>query len=62
MQKTIVKRQQSDCVNDRFVPGTLSERLGLVWPLTLEVVSLSKKYDAEQRLQRHVTGIIRRKG
>lgn len=62
MQKTITIQRKSDCKNDSFVPGTLSERIGFIWPLTLEVVSLSKKYDAERRLQRHVTSIIRRKG
>ena len=62
MQKTIAIRHKSDCANDSFVPGTSSERIAFVWPLTLEVVSLSKKYDAERRLQRHVTSFMRRKG
>jgi hypothetical protein len=62
MQRTITIRHKSDCVNDSFVPGTSSERIAFLWPLTLEVVSLSKKYDAERRLQRDVTSIIRRKG
>jgi hypothetical protein len=62
MKKTILKRCKSDCTNDSFVPGTSSERIGLVWPLTLEVVSLSRKFDAERRLQRHVASFIRRKG
>jgi hypothetical protein len=62
MQKTIVIRHKLDSANDSFVPGTASERIALVWPLTLEVVSLSKKYDAEQRLQRHITRFVRRKG
>jgi hypothetical protein len=44
-----------------FVNGTAEERLGLVWPLTVEVVSLSKRYDPEQRLQRHIVRVIRRK-
>jgi hypothetical protein len=62
VQKTIVIRHKSDCANDNFVPETSSERIAFVWPLTLEVVSLSKKYDAEQRLQRHITRFVRRKG
>jgi hypothetical protein len=45
-----------------FVNGTAEERLALVWPLTVEVVSLSNKYDPEQRLQRHIVRVIRRKG
>ena len=47
--------------DENFVPGTRAERIGLVWPLTREIVSLSKKHDAERRLQRHITRLIRRK-
>ena len=52
--------RMSDRRNDDFVEGTPAYRIGLVWPLTREVVSLSKNHDAEQRLQRHVTRLIRR--
>ena len=48
--------------NDDYVPGTPEDRLKLVWPLTLEITSLSKKHDAERRLQRHLTRLIRREG
>ncbi len=48
--------------NGGFVSGTPADRLSLVWPLTREIASLSKKYDAERRLQRHVTRLIRREG
>jgi len=54
--------RMSDARNDAFVPGTPAERIGLIWPLTREVVSLSKRYDPEQRLQRDVTRVIRREG
>ena len=54
--------RMSDRRNDDFVPGTPAERLSLVWPLTRDLASLSKKYDAERRLQRHVTRLVRRKG
>jgi hypothetical protein len=37
----------SDARNEDFVSGTPADRIALVWPLTREVVSLSKKYDAE---------------
>lgn len=50
----------SDRVNDDFVPGTPADRIMLVWTLTKEVTSLSKYHDAERRLQRHVTRLIRR--
>lgn len=61
-KKRIVVRRLSDQRNDNFVPGTPAERIGLVWPLTAEIVSMSKKLDAERRLQRHVTRLIRGKG
>jgi hypothetical protein len=48
--------------NDDYVPGTPEYRISLVWPLTREIASLSVKHDAERRLQRHITCIVRRKG
>ena len=61
-RKHTVKYRMTDRRTDDFVPGTPAERIALVWPLTLEVTSLSKRYDAKRRLQRHVTRIVRRKG
>ncbi|WP_461256895.1 hypothetical protein [Treponema sp. R80B11-R83G3] len=52
---------QSDHHNSGYVPGSANDRVALVWPLTCEAVSLSKKYDVEQRLQRHVTRLIKNK-
>ena len=52
--------RMSDHRNDNFVPGTPAERIRLVWFLTREITSLSKKYDAERRLQRHITRLSRR--
>lgn len=52
--------KMSDHRNDDFVPGTPGDRIKLVWILTREITSLSKKHDAERRLQRHVTCLIRR--
>ena len=45
-----------------FVPGTMAERIEMVWPLTVEIVSLTKGFHAEQRLQRNVTVLKRRGG
>ena len=47
-----------------YVDATPEERIGMVWPLTREVCSLSPlhAYNAEQRLQRHITRVIRREG
>ena len=47
---------------DNFVPGSVADRIGLVWPLTREVASLSPHHDVERRLQRHITRLKRRRG
>jgi hypothetical protein len=39
--------------------GTPAERIAMVWPLTQELYSLSKSYDVEQPLQRHVVRVVR---
>jgi hypothetical protein len=62
MNKTITVIRQSDSGNSAYVPGSMSERIAMVWPLTQEVVSLSTQYDVEQRLQRHITRFIKQKG
>jgi hypothetical protein len=61
-RKHTAKYQMSDRLNLDFVPGTPEERINLVWPLTKEIASFSKKHDVERRLQRHVTRLIRREG
>ena len=55
-------RLLSDRRNDDFVPGSTAYRIGLVWMLTRQACSLGKRYDAERRLQRHVTRLVRREG
>lgn len=44
-----------------FVPGTPASRISMVWPLTREVSSLSRRHDAERRLQRDVAVLSRRR-
>jgi hypothetical protein len=61
MNKNITVIQQSDRRNSGYVPGTAQERIAMVWPLTCEAVSLGKKYDVEQPLQRHIVNIVRKK-
>ena len=62
MDKTITVIQKTDRRNSGYVSGTAEKRISMVWPLTGEVVSLSKKYNVEQPLQRHIVNIIRKKG
>lgn len=58
----IFKGNLNGHADDNFVPGTVESRLGLVWPLTREVASLSPSHDPERRLQRHITCLKRRAG
>jgi len=62
VKKTFSVVRQSDRGNSSYVPGSMAERMAMVWPLTCEVVSLSKKYDVEQPLQRHIVNIVRKQG
>jgi hypothetical protein len=62
MDKSISILAKSDRRNSAYVPGSMSERIAMVWPLTCEAAAMSKKYDVEQRLQRHITRLIKQKG
>jgi hypothetical protein len=55
--KTLLKKQtkQDDC----FVKASFQERISFVWDLTSELWSLKGAEDAERRLQRNVTNLIR---
>jgi hypothetical protein len=44
-----------------FVEGTMTERVSQMWELTRDAWAMMG-IDAEQRLQRNVTVLIRRKG
>ena len=46
--------------DDNYVDASIQERIGIVWPLTKEIASLSPKHDVERRLQRHITVLHRR--
>lgn len=43
------------------VKDTPEKLLGYVWELTEELCSLGGRYNAQQRLQRHIVSIKRRK-
>jgi len=47
-----------------YVSGSPEERILMVWPLTKEASLLSPLHaaNAERRLQRHITRVIRREG
>jgi hypothetical protein len=55
--KDILKKQTKQ--DDSFVNASLQERISFVWELTSELWSFKGSGDAERRLQRHVTNLIR---
>jgi len=38
------------------------QRIGMVWPITVDAFVMKGEFDAESRLQRHVIRVVRRKG
>ncbi len=58
-RKKIAIHRMSERRNDDFVPGTPAYRIGLVWQLTCEALSLNENVDTEQPLLRHVVRIVR---
>ena len=59
-RQTITKSALRDHADDNYVPGTIEERILMVWPITREVAALSPQHDVERRLQRHVVRVVRR--
>ena len=61
-RQAIAKSALRDHTDDNYVPGTIEERVLMVWPITREVAALSPQHDVERRLQRHVVRVGRREG
>jgi hypothetical protein len=61
-KKRNVKLTVSTVENDRppRFSGSFEEAVDMVWKLTREACSLSGRYDAKQRLQRHVVTIYKK--
>ena len=61
-RKTIVRKTFEEMKNDtNFVPGSMAERLSMVWDLTRDAWAFVRDGNAERRLQRHVVVLVRRK-
>ena len=61
-RQAIAKSTLHTHADDNYVPGTMEERVLMVWPITREVAALSPQHDVERRLQRHVVRVGRREG
>ena len=55
----VVKRMAGDHYDEDFVEGTPAYRMGIMWDITIDVWAFAGNRDAERRLQRDVTNIIR---
>lgn len=61
-RKIVVRKTFEESKRDTpFVYGTMTERISQVWELTKNAWAVTG-INAEQRLQRHVTVLVRRKG
>jgi hypothetical protein len=59
-RQVVTKSTLRGHADDNYVPGTIEERVLMVWPITREVTALSPQHDVERRLQRHVVRVARR--
>jgi hypothetical protein len=60
-RQTITKSALRDHADDDYVPGTIEERVLMVWPITREIAALSPHLDVERRLQKDVVRVVRRR-
>lgn len=59
VKRNYAKLKKMTNEDDCYVDASPSERVSFIWPLTAELWSLKDKKSVEQRLQRHVTRLIR---
>ena len=59
--KNHVKLVKMSREEDSFVKASPAERVSFMWELTKELWSLRNQQDAERRLQRNVTNLIRQR-
>ena len=57
--KNHVKLIKMSIEEDSFVKASPAERVSFIWELTKELWSLRNQQDAERRLQRNVTNLVR---
>ena len=60
-QRRILRRTTLQETEHDLAASTAEERLGMMWQLTLDAWAFMGESDAESRLPRHVTRVVRRK-
>lgn len=58
--RVLLKKITKD--DDSFVKLSPEKRVSFMWELTEELWSLAGNYNAEQRLQRNITRLIKKQG
>lgn len=62
MKKWIIQKISTrNIIDDDYVDASPSERFLMVWDITLDAWAFKGDNNAEQRLQRNVTNLTRRK-
>lgn len=62
MKKWIIKKiSMKNIADNEYVENSPSERFLMVWQITLDAWAFKGDNNAEQRLQRNVTNLVRRK-
>lgn len=59
-RKIIKKLKLKDETDDGYIQSEMSERISMIWDITIDTWSFVKGQDAKQRLQRNVTTLIRK--
>ena len=58
---TMTKVDRPEADDHGFMAGSMAERLSYMWELTQSAWAFVPGYHAEQRLQRHIATLTRRK-
>ena len=57
-RQTVTKSALRDHADDNYVPGSIEERVLMVWPITREVAAPSPDLDVNRPLQRDVVRVV----
>ena len=60
LNRKAVKLTRNNKMEDTFINASPAQRISLIWDLTAEVWGMNGSKDAERRLQRNITRLIRK--
>jgi type II secretory pathway component PulC len=61
VDRTHVVLKKNGKEEDAYMKASFTQRLSFMWELTQEVWSLKDKKNAQRRLQRNITALVKRK-